>query len=148
MQTPSLHIVIVEDDLSIRDLFLEALSAHKIKTDILVFENGLQLINYVKKSMTSIPDLVFFKLHLPMQNGLRCVKAMRSLILLNNAILVIYSPEATEAQIEEAFIERANIYMETPREQDQLEENLEEILKLAFQYKHSNLSVENLLLRL
>src|SRR5690606_23093709 len=113
-----------------------------------VFKNGIELINYVKKPISTIPDLVFLKLHLPMQNGLRCVKAIRAQQLLNRSLLVIYSAEATEAEIEEIFMERANIYMNTPMKQEELEVKLEQILKLAFQYMHSNLSVGNLLLRL
>ncbi len=147
MEIKPLNIVIVEDNTSIRDLFFELLDTHKIKTDILVFDNGLELINYIQKP-NIIPDMVFLKMHLPMQNGMRCLKSIRSQRILSRALLVIYSHEATEEEIEEAFVERANIYMNTPKDQKSLDNTLHEILKLAFQYKHSNLSVDNLLLRL
>jgi len=148
MQRPTLQISIIEDDTRLRNLLFASLDAHKIKTEILVFENDMELINYLKKPLTTIPDMVFLKMHLPLQNGMRCVKAFRGQSMLKKAVLVIYAAEATEAEIEEAFVERANIYMNIPKKKTELEGHLGEILKLVYQYKHSNLSVENLLIRL
>jgi CheY-like chemotaxis protein len=65
-------ILLVEDDKDDQEFFIEALS--KIKNAMLyhIANNGKEALEKLKSS-TTLPDLIFSDIHMPLMNGIECL---------------------------------------------------------------------------
>lgn len=148
MNGQPLNIIVVEDDERVREQIIDSLNNHKIQTNIIYFENGLDLIASLEQTLTYIPDVIYLKLHQPLKTGLRCIETLKRETLLQRALLVSYSNTSSTDEVDKAFILGVNIFMDIPTRQKEIDKLTDEILTLALQYKDSNFSVANLLLKL
>lgn len=71
MQRDKQHILVVEDDLAIRDSLEELLTAEDYS--VLTAENGLKAIE-ILKGLTPPPALILLDLSMPVMNGLTFLK--------------------------------------------------------------------------
>lgn len=148
MLLDKLKIALADDDADDRFLFEEAIKEIHIKTNLSLYVNGKELMEYLTSPNAVLPQLVFLDLNMPVKNGLQCLKEIRGNNALKELSVAIYSTSCSEKDIEETFINGANIYINKPNNFNKLKEVIERVLQLDWQYQTSYLNKDNFLLRI
>jgi len=148
MDNDALYILMAEDDEDDRLFFKEALQDIKVKTIIDFVNDGSQLMNYLNQPNLRLPNMVFLDLNMPLKNGLECLSEIRRNNRLNDLAIVIYSTSASEEDVEEAFVNGANIYIKKPNDFMLLKSTLARVINLNWQYHTLGLKRENFLLNI
>lgn len=148
MEENSLHILLADDDEADRLLFTEAFSEIKIKTIVNTVNNGLQLMEWLNTESTCLPQLVFLDLNMPGKNGLQCLKEIRSDERLKDIFVAIYSTSENRKDMEETFLNGANIYITKPADFNMLKRVLERAVMTTYLYRDQAINRDLFLLRL
>jgi len=143
-----LNIVLAYDDEDDRLFFQEAIEEIEIRTRLLMFHNGQELMDYLAKEDTVLPDLIFLDLNMPVKTGMQCLKEIRGNPALRQVCIAIYSTSCSERDIEDTFVNGANIYLNKPNNFNKLRESIAKVLQINWQYHTSSLNKDNFLLRL
>ncbi|MEG3656929.1 response regulator [Arenibacter palladensis] len=148
MPLNTLNIALADDDEDDRTLFKEAMNEIKIKTKLSLFNNGKELMDYLTLPNVILPEIVFLDLNMPIKNGMQCLLEIRNHPRLQDLLVAIYSTSSSEADIEETFVNGANIYINKPNSFGDLKQAIEKVLQLNWQYHTSALNKDNFLLRI
>lgn len=148
MQIEVLNIVLADDDLDDQFLFKKAIEETDVKTNLLVFNNGRELMKYLNNPNNSVPDLVFLDLNMPYKDGLECLKEIRASDHLRDISVAIYSTSNANRDVNATFLNGANIYIHKPSSFDDIKKVFKRVLEINWQYATSNLNKETFLLRL
>lgn len=143
-----LNVALADDDEDDRALFKEAIDEIRIRTKLSLFANGQELMDFLVLPNILLPQVVFLDLNMPIKNGMQCLKEIRGLRKLDSLSVAIYSTSSSERDIEETFINGANIYINKPNSFSMLKEAIEKVLQINWQYHTSNLDKSNFLLRI
>jgi CheY-like chemotaxis protein len=143
----TLNIALADDDEDDRLFFQEAIEMVPIRTKLSLFNNGRELMDYLNLPNIVLPNLVFLDLNMPIKNGMQCLREIRANPLLKEVSIAIYSTSSSEQDIEDTFVNGANIYINKPSSFLSLREAIEKVLQIKWQYHTSNLNRENFLLR-
>ena len=143
-----MNIVLADDDADDRLLFEEAISEIDIKTKLSLFNDGKALMDYLTLPDTILPEIVFLDLNMPIKNGMQCLQEIRKNKELTDLCVAIYSTSSSEEDIENTFINGANIYINKPNSYSALKKVIEKVVKINWQYHTSALNRDNFLLRL
>jgi CheY-like chemotaxis protein len=138
-----LNVILVDDDADDRMLFEEAFSELKIESALFLFQNGLELLNYLYSPETAVPDLIFLDLNMPIMGGMETLENIKRSEKYANVPLAIYSTSSHERDIEDTLARGANIYITKPTDYNKLKKTLDEVLKIQWQYSTSHLRLEN-----
>ncbi len=148
MSTKKLSIILADDDEDDRLLFELAVKKINVPTELLMFKNGVEVIEHLRDNRKNLPDILFLDLNMPNKNGLESLKEMKLDPGLEGITVVIYSTSSSEKDVESTFLEGANIYIKKPSDFNQLKKTIEKVLTLDWQYHTSLLNRENFLFRL
>lgn len=146
MNHNALHIVLADDDDDDRLFFKDAIEELKVKTVVTTVKDGVELMEYLNKSETHLPNLLFLDLNMPRKSGMECLKEIRSNHKLKDLSIAIYSTSAMEKDIEETFVKGANIYIKKPNDFEVLKELITKVININWQYHTSSFNRENFLL--
>ena len=142
------HIILADDDEDDRDFFSDAFEDLKIKTKINLYNDGLELMNYLTLPNSILPDILFLDLNMPFKSGLECLYEIKANEKLKNIAIAIYSTSASDEDVEATFVSGANIYIKKPSNFDALKKILNEVITINWQYQTSGLNRDNFLLKL
>lgn len=148
MQKDFLHILLADDDEDDRIFFRDAFEEVKIKTNVDFVHDGLALLEHLNNPETKLPNILFLDLNMPKKTGLECLVEIKKTEHLKDLIIAIYSTSSSEMDIEETFIQGANIYIKKPSDFNSLKKVLNGVVTLNWQYHTSGLNRDNFLLRL
>ncbi|MBU2948849.1 response regulator [Zobellia uliginosa] len=148
MDNKLLNIVLADDDEDDRMLFSEAIDEIGIRTKLSLFKHGQELMDYLTLPNIVLPNLIFLDLNMPIKNGMQCLKEIRENPDLKDLCIAIYSTSSSEKDIEETFLNGANIYLNKPNNFVKLQSSVEKILQLNWQYHTSNLNKDTFLFRI
>ncbi|MBW8243610.1 response regulator [Muricauda oceani] len=143
-----LNVALADDDEDDRLFFQEAMEDIAIRTKLSLLNDGQELMDYLNLPNIILPNLIFLDLNMPIKNGMQCLKEIRSSSRLNDVCIAIYSTSCSEKDIEETFVNGANVYLNKPNNFSKLRESIEKVLQINWQYHTSNLNRDNFLLRL
>ena len=129
MNNEPILILLADDDENDRLLFTDVFQELKINTIIHTVNDGLQLMEYLLKNKTKLPQLLFLDLNMPFKNGLECLKEIRSNPDLRELSVAIFSTSLSQKDIDETFIQGANIYINKPNSFNELKEVLNKAMK-------------------
>ncbi len=146
MQNEPLHIILADDDEDDCLFFKEAIEEVKVRTSITIVHDGVQLMEYLNRTDVKLPHLVFLDLNMPRKGGKECLKEIRSDRRLKDLSIAIYSTSASEKDIEDTFIQGANIYIRKPNDYASLKKILNDVILINWQYHTMGLNKENFLL--
>jgi CheY-like chemotaxis protein len=146
MQNEVIRVMLADDDEDDRLFFTEAFQEIKIKTVVTTLNNGIELMNYLNKEDAVLPHVLFLDLNMPGKTGLDCLKEIKSIDRLKNIAIAIYSTSASDEDIEDTFVEGANVYIKKPHEFSTLKNVLSDVITLNWQYHTSGLNRDNFLL--
>ncbi|AZA46960.1 response regulator [Chryseobacterium carnipullorum] len=111
------------------------------------FSSGEDLMEYLTSEGTIIPEVVFIKYDIPGKNSMECLDEIKTDSRLSNIIIVIYSDQISESEIEEIFVNGGNIVMRKPDSYDGLKKSLTEIITINWQYHTSGLNKDNFIMK-
>jgi CheY-like chemotaxis protein len=141
------HILLADDDESDRLLFTEAFLELNIKTIVHTVNNGVELMEWLNAKNRHLPHLLFLDINMPQKNGLECLKEIKSNEKLKDISIAIYSTSDSEKDMEETFLNGANVYITKPNDFIKLKQVLEKAVVTSYQYQDQSLNRDNFLLR-
>ncbi|NUY79485.1 response regulator [Flavobacterium sp. MAH-1] len=142
------EILLVDDDQDDRSIFSDALSELKIETSLNMLEDGRDLVAYLEDTKNKRPDILFLDLNMPYKSGVECLKEIRTIDKFKDLSVAIYSTSNSEKDMEDTFINGANIYIRKPNDFTQLKKVLTEVLSINWQFHTSALNKETFLLNI
>lgn len=86
-----LNILLADDDVDDRAVFIKALQEVPIPTLLSVVNNGEQLMNYLSLNSNNPPDVLFLDLIMPRKSGLECLTEIAENKKLNEMRIVMFS---------------------------------------------------------
>lgn len=148
MRPNQLNIMLADDDEDDRLFFREAFEEVKIKTNIFTFNNGVELMNHLNNPDNPLPDIIFLDLNMPRKSGLECLQEIRSNERLRQLSVAIYSTSSSEKDIEDTFIQGANVYIKKPSDFSKLKKILSDVVNMNWQYITNGLNKDSFILNL
>ena len=146
MENGLIHILLADDDEDDRIFFKEAFDEIKLKTNVTLVNDGVELMNHLTSNDLPKPHILFLDLNMPRKNGMECLKEIRNSNNLKDIPIAIYSTSSSQEDIEETFVKGANIYIKKPDDFSELKRVLEEVITINWQYHTSGLNREIYLL--
>jgi CheY-like chemotaxis protein len=142
------HIMLADNDEADRKFFNEAINNISEEISINIVSDGFELMQYLKNPKSTLPDLIFLDLNIPLKNGVECLKEIKKNDKLKNITIAVYSTSASEVEIEETFVKGANIYINLLSDFNNLCKVIKRIIGNNTQYNLSGISKDNFILRL
>lgn len=146
MENGLIHVLLADDDEDDRTFFKEAFEEIKIKTNVTLVNDGVELMNHLERNRHPKPHILFLDLNMPRKNGMECLLEIRNSSNLKDIPVAIYSTSSAEEDIEETFVKGANVYIKKPNNFTELKRILEEVITINWQYHTSGLNREIYLL--
>ena len=148
MQEDYTYVVLADDDEDDRLFFTEAFDELKIQTRVATYKDGVELMDALNHSETALPNILFLDLNMPKKSGFECLVDLKKDKKFDNIAIAIYSTSASEEDIENTFVNGANIYIKKPNDFNDLKKVLTEIVTTNWQYQTNGLNRDTFLLRL
>jgi len=148
MKLNNINIILADDDPDDRMLFNDAINDIAIATNLSMYPNGQELMDYLLSDDVILPEIIFLDLNMPIKDGMECLKEIRKTKGLEHLCVAIYSTSSSEEDIENTFVNGANIYINKPNSYKKLKVALKRVLQMNWQYHTSSLNMNNFLLRL
>ena len=148
MTQEPIQILLADDDEDDRLFFKEAFEEIKIKTQVRFVNDGVELMDHLTVNSNQLPHILFLDLNMPRKNGIECLLEIKRMNQLQNIAIAIYSTSSSEQDIEETFVQGANVYIKKPSDFASLKRILEDVIKVNWQYQTSGLNRANYLLSL
>ena len=148
MEKKPLHILLADDDEADRLLFKEALQGLDMKLIVNTVNNGIELMAFLTEINAQLPHLIFLDLNMPLKNGVECLKEIRSHEKLKDISIAIYSTSDNEKDVEETFLNGANVYITKPNDFSILKQLLYKAVAATYLYQRNSFNKENFLLKM
>lgn len=148
MNQDYINIALADDDEDDRLFFTDAFDELKIQTRVTTYNDGVYLMDYLNSEDALLPNVLFLDLNMPRKTGMECLQEIKANPKFNDIAIAIYSTSASEEDIENTFIQGANIYIKKPDSFKKLKKALAEVVTINWQYHTSGLNKDNFLLRL
>lgn len=145
MHREKLYVVLADDDNDDRLFFKSAFEHVRVKHELLVFEDGYELMNYLE-SAAEPPHIVFLDLNMPGKPGLECLNEIRANPLFRDLTVAIYSTSSSPEDIEDTFVAGANIYIKKPDDFMALKKIMADVLSVSWLYVTDGLNRENFII--
>lgn len=113
-QNEPVRIILAEDDKDDQELFIEALDATKIPSEVTTVENGQELMDTLNDPDQPNPDIVFIDINMPVKGGKEALAEIKSDQNLKDIPAVMLSTSNHPHEIEETFNKGANLYIQKP----------------------------------
>ena len=128
----SLHILVVDDDIIIRDLtrrILEELGAFRISSA----ENGYDALVVLEKAQPKV-DVILLDLEMPRMSGFEFIKRLKSELLppLSNTPVIVISGHSEKESLDRAHELGVSLFLLKPITPEQLTTRI----KAALRHKH------------
>jgi CheY-like chemotaxis protein len=143
-----MNIILADDDEDDRLFFTDAFDELKINTKVSTYNDGVELMDYLNAEEAILPDILFLDLNMPRKSGKECLIEIRDNEKFQNIAVAIYSTSSSEEDIEETFVQGANIYIKKPSDFTLLKKVLSDVITINWQYHTSGLNKDNFLLRM
>ena len=147
MSNEPLLILLADDDEADRLLFKEAISELKIKTVVHSVNDGVDLMEALALENQPLPQLLFLDLNMPRKDGMECLKEIRANDKYNDISIAIFSTSGADDDMEETFLNGANVYIHKPNDFGSLKKLLERAVQVTYIYQEPPFSKENFLMK-
>jgi len=109
-----LKIILAEDDKDDQDIFVEALNATNVPSEVTTVGNGQELVDMLKDDTEPKPDIIFIDINMPIKGGKEALAEIRRDEELKEIPAVILSTSNNQKDIEDTFKTGANLYIQKP----------------------------------
>lgn len=124
-----LRLLLADDDEDDRDFFRDALHVIRLKTELYTAETGVQAMELLNAPGIANPHLIFLDLNMPNMNGRECLLQIRGCTDLSGIPVIIFSTSANSTDVDEAFRNGANLYVQKPPAFDKMVNILENVFQ-------------------
>lgn len=128
-----LQILLVDDDVIDRELFVDAINNAEKKSDITEASNGEEAVEYLKKA-ERLPDLIILDLNMPVKDGRETLREIRADTKLKNLPVCILSTSSAHFDVLNAYHTGANLFLVKPLDFEELLEMTSTLLKMFEKY--------------
>ncbi|MBG49756.1 MAG: response regulator [Pseudozobellia sp.] len=123
-----LLVYLADDDSEDRELFMDALSQIPIRTKVIQFTNGIELMDRLFSDKT-LPDIIFLDLFMPHMDGFDCLMDIRNFKKFSTIKIVVYSSTYQEREVKQLKADGANGYIQKPNSYNLLKTLLYQAVK-------------------
>lgn len=148
MNKEYLNVIAVDNDEGNKIFFKNIFKDLKIGVKSQCFPDGGDLMQYLTSEGAIIPEVVFIKYDIPGKNCMECLDEIKADPGLSNIIIVVYTDQISENEIEEILVNGANIFMRKPDSYEGLKKSLTEIITINWQYHTSGLNKDNFIMKI
>jgi CheY-like chemotaxis protein len=141
------NIVLINQNDRDRTLITKAIQAANIKTNLSGFDSWYAFTTYLEHSGDSFPHIFLIDMDLP-GDGHTALQHIRGNPEYAHIVVAVYGTGRSDKEIEQLFMEGANIYINKPRSYKRLYKILRHALTINLHYYTSALNRENFLLKL
>ncbi|MFC9330084.1 response regulator [Kitasatospora sp. NPDC057015] len=113
-QARSYSVLLVEDDLADAMLIEEALFEQGTARTIVKAEDGVAALDYLRESVTRLPDLIILDLNMPRMNGRELLEVLKADEQLKLIPIVVLTTSAAPEDVSGAYHRHANAYVTKP----------------------------------
>jgi CheY-like chemotaxis protein len=133
-------ILIAEDDADDRFLLKAAFKQNDANDNLVFVENGVELFDYLRNCLKSenifLPRFVLLDLNMPKKDGREVIKEIKSIPVLRNIPVVVFSTANSYLEMQRCYDLGANSYITKPNSFEQL---VRTVAALRFYWLHTNL---------
>lgn len=129
----TLNILLVDDDVVDRELFIDAMNLVGKNYEVAEAGNGQLALDYLRKT-TIPPHLIILDLNMPVKDGRETLKELKEDPLLKSIPVCIMSTSGAHFDVQSAYEEGASLFLVKPLEFDKLIEMLTSLLTLFYKY--------------
>jgi CheY-like chemotaxis protein len=105
-QTPSLKILLADDDIDDRFFFAKALNELSLDTHLTTVHDGEQLMDYLSEHLNDLPDVLFLDLSMPRKSGFECLAEIKEHAVFKDIPVVMFSTSyPRDSNYEESMIQ-------------------------------------------
>ena len=69
----TINILLGEDDIDDRNFFKKAISLISKKINLTIMNDGMDLMEYLEKSLENLPNVIFLDISMPRKTGIECL---------------------------------------------------------------------------
>lgn len=113
-QEQPVKIILAEDDKDDQELFIEALSAAQVSSEVRTVDNGGELIDSLKDQAEPTPDIIFMDINMPVKSGKEALAEIKNDHELKDIPVVMLSTSDHPKDIEDTFNIGADLYIQKP----------------------------------
>jgi CheY-like chemotaxis protein len=128
-----LHILLVDDDVTDRELFVDAIGLAGKKYVVSEAANGEEALDYLNGA-ERLPDLVILDLNMPVKDGRQTLKELKQHEVFRRLPVCIMSTSSAPFDIAAAYQSGANLFLVKPFDFKELMEMLSTLLTLFSKY--------------
>jgi CheY-like chemotaxis protein len=117
-------ILIAEDDADDRFLLNAAFNQNHANENLVFVENGVELFDFLfaclKNENCNLPSFILLDLNMPKKDGREVIKEIKSIPILKNIPVVVFSTANSHLEIQRCYDLGANSYITKPNSFEQL----------------------------
>lgn len=125
-----LNIILAEDDHDDQLLFEETIDELPVSVELTTFSNGDDLMEWLNRKNTKLPDALFLDLNMPRKNGFAALGEIKRDTKLQDLPVIIFSTATNREMIKQVFKDAAHYYIRKPANFWELKELIYKSLKL------------------
>lgn len=125
-----LNIILAEDDFDDRLLFEEAIEELPVTVHLKTFNNGDELMTWLSKKKSRLPDALFLDLNMPRKNGFATLAEIKRSHNLQGLPVIIFSTTTNNDMIMQVYKDAAHYYIRKPIHFWELKDLIYKSLKL------------------
>ncbi len=119
-------LLYLEDDDDDRFLFDKAVNEIVSSSSIVYANSEFDVLQILQKEEI---DVIFLDIFLPAENGMDCLKRIRASSVWNHVPIIMYSAHLHTEWIEHCTREKANLYVQKPKDYNQIVTTLRKVLE-------------------
>lgn len=123
-------IILADDDEDDRDFFRTAVGTTDPELNLLIFNDGVFLTEYLEKNPDAHPQLIFLDINMPRMNGFECLARLRKRFNSHDLPVVMYTTSENDNDLEEAKRLGANLYVKKPCDFRRLKAVIHEVVNI------------------
>lgn len=128
------HFMLADDDSDDRMFFERAIKKLDLPTKISFAEDGVELMEVLRRSVNNLPDVVFLDLNMPRKKGDECLREIKNSTEMAKMPVIIYSTSQHEDVADVLYESGAHYYVRKP-DYYVLEKVLQHILTMVVEKK-------------
>lgn len=147
MNRAPLNIILADDDSDDYLFFKEVLEDLKVSANLIVVNNGDQLMETIANKTSQLPHLIFLDLNMPRKNGFECLAEIKSNKKLEQIPVIIISTSYNQKIVDKLYKTGARYYIRKPTKFSEFKKIINRAINLALQKNIVQPSKENFVLK-
>lgn len=147
MNREYLNVILADNDEGNQVFFRNIFKDLKIGIKVQIFQNGEDLMEYLNSEEAHIPEILFMDYGIPVKNCLEYLQEIKIDFRFDHMVTAVYSDRLSESEIEDVFVNGANIFMKKPDNYSDLKKIISEVVTVNWQYHTSGLNKDNFIMK-